>query len=40
MHHIIKHHPDWKLEQLAPGIFRWTTPSGRTFTAIPDTYFV
>jgi hypothetical protein len=40
LHHIIKHHPDWKLEQIAPGIFRWTTPSGRTFTAIPDTHFV
>jgi hypothetical protein len=37
-HHIIKHHPGWKLEQIAPGIFRWTTPSGRTFTATPDTH--
>jgi len=38
-HHILKHHPGWKLEQIAPGIFRWTTPSGRTFTATPDTHF-
>ena len=38
-HHILKHHPGWKLEQIAPGIFRWTTPSGRTFTAIPGTHF-
>ena len=40
MHHIIKHHPDWTLEQIAPGIFRWTTPSGRTFIATPDAHFV
>jgi hypothetical protein len=37
-HHILKHHPDWKLEQTAPGIFTWTTPSGRTFTVTPDTH--
>jgi hypothetical protein len=35
-HHLLKHHPDWKLTQLAPGAFTWTTPSGRTFTATPD----
>jgi hypothetical protein len=40
LHHIIKHHADWKLEQIAPGIFRWTTPSGRTFIATPDAHFV
>jgi hypothetical protein len=39
-HHIIKHHPDWKLEQRAPGSFVWTTPSGRIFAATPDTYVV
>jgi Domain of unknown function (DUF222) len=37
-HHLLKHHPDWKLEQTAPGHFRWTTPSGRTFTVTPDTH--
>jgi hypothetical protein len=36
--HLLKHHPDWKLEQTAPGFFRWTTPSGRTFTITPDTH--
>jgi hypothetical protein len=39
-HHIIKHHPGWKLEQRAPGSFTWTTPSGRTFTTTPDTHVV
>ena len=39
-HHWLKHHPDWKLEQTAPGTFRWTTPSGRTFTVTPDTHLV
>jgi hypothetical protein len=39
-HHILKHHPDWKLRQIAPGIFAWTTPAGRTYTANPDTHAV
>jgi len=38
LHHILKHHPHWKCHQLTPGTFRWTTPSGRTFTTTPDTY--
>jgi hypothetical protein len=37
-HHILKHHPDWNLRQTAPGIFTWTTPAGRTYTATPDTH--
>ena len=36
--HLLKHHPDWKLEQTAPGMFAWTTPSGRIFTVTPDTH--
>jgi len=39
-HHIIKHHPGWKLHQHTPGTFTWTTPSGRTFTTTPDTHIV
>jgi hypothetical protein len=34
----LKHHPDWNLRQTAPGIFTWTTPAGRTYTATPDTH--
>jgi hypothetical protein len=30
-HHRTKQAPGWKLEQPAPGVFRWTTPSGRTY---------
>jgi hypothetical protein len=37
-HHILKHHPDWKLRQIAPGVFAWTTPAGRTYTSTPDVY--
>ncbi len=37
-HHLLKHHPDWKLAQTTPGHFTWTTPSGRTHTTTPDTH--
>ena len=37
-HHIIKQHPRWRLRQPAPGVFQWTTPAGRTFTATPDVH--
>src|SRR6266542_3019938 len=37
-HHLLKHHPGWKVRQTAPGTFTWTTPSGRTFTTTPDTH--
>jgi hypothetical protein len=36
--HQLKQHPGWNLTQTAPGTFLWTTPSGRTHTATPDTY--
>jgi len=35
-HHRIKQHLGWTLHQTAPGIFAWTTPAGRTFSATPD----
>jgi hypothetical protein len=37
-HHHAKHAPGWKLEQTEPGIMRWTTPSGRTYTTRPTQY--
>jgi len=37
-HHRAKQAPDWKLEQLQPGVFRWTFPSGRTHTTGPTVY--
>jgi hypothetical protein len=36
--HQLKQHPRWKLEQVRPGWFRWTTPAGRTYTTGPDIY--
>ena len=37
-HHHAKHAPGWKLEQTQPGVMRWTTPSGRTYTTRPTQY--
>ena len=37
-HHRCKQAPGWKLRQPQPGIMRWTTPSGRTYTTTPTAY--
>jgi uncharacterized protein DUF222 len=37
-HHRVKQAPGWRLEQPQPGIMRWTTPSGRTYTTRPTIY--
>jgi hypothetical protein len=37
-HHHAKHAPGWKLQQTQPGIMRWTTPSGRSYTTRPTQY--
>ena len=37
-HHHAKHAPGWKLQQTEPGVMRWTTPSGRTYTTHPTQY--
>jgi hypothetical protein len=37
-HHHAKHAPGWNLQQTQPGIMRWTTPSGRTYTTHPTQY--
>ena len=36
--HRLKQHPRWKVDQLADGTFRWTTPSGRQYTTEPTRY--
>ena len=36
--HRLKQHPKWTVEQLPDGTFRWTTPSGRTYTTEPTRY--
>jgi hypothetical protein len=36
--HRLKQHPRWKVDQLPDGTFRWTTPSGRTYTTEPSRY--
>jgi len=37
-HHHAKHAPGRHLQQTQPGIMRWTTPSGRTYTTHPTQY--
>jgi hypothetical protein len=37
-HHRVKQAPGWKLEQISPGLMRWTAPSGRTYTTTPTVY--
>jgi hypothetical protein len=37
-HHRCKQAPGWKVQQSAPGIMRWTLPSGRTHTTTPRVY--
>jgi len=37
-HHRTKQAPDWQVEQLAPGVTRWTLPSGRTRVTTPTRY--
>jgi len=36
--HRLKQHPKWKVDQLPDGAFRWTTPSGRSYTTEPTRY--
>ncbi len=36
--HRLKQHPRWNVEQLPDSTFRWTTPSGRTYTTEPTRY--
>jgi uncharacterized protein DUF222 len=38
LHHQLKQHPGWKLTEPTPGVFRWTTPVGRTYAVHPDPY--
>jgi hypothetical protein len=37
-HHRCKQSEGWWLKQPAPGVLRWTVPSGRQYTTHPDTY--
>jgi len=37
-HHRVKQAPGWKLEQPEPGVMRWTTPAGRSYTTQPTVY--
>ena len=36
--HRLKQHPRWKVEQITPAVFRWTTPSGRQYITEPTRY--
>jgi hypothetical protein len=36
--HRVKQQPGWNVDQLPDGTFRWTTPSGRSYTTEPTRY--
>jgi len=36
--HRLTQHPQWRVDKLPDGTFRWTTPSGRTYTTTPTEY--
>jgi hypothetical protein len=36
--HRLKQDPRWKVEQITPGTFRWTAPSGRQYVTEPTRY--
>ena len=35
-HHTIKHHGGWRLEQPAPGLLHWRSPTGLVYEEYPD----
>jgi hypothetical protein len=37
-HHRCKQAPGWQLAQPEPGVMRWTTPAGRSYTTKPTVY--
>ena len=37
-HHRCKQAPGWQLTQPQPGVMRWTTPAGRSYTTRPTVY--
>ena len=37
-HHRVKQAPGWTLSQPEPGVMRWTTPAGRSYTTRPTVY--
>ena len=37
-HHRCKQAQGWRLEQISPGIMRWTTPAGRRYITRPTSY--
>jgi hypothetical protein len=37
-HHRCKQAPGWQLAQPQPGVMRWTTPAGRSYTTRPTIY--
>jgi hypothetical protein len=36
--HRLKQHPNWHVDQLPDGTFRWTTPAGRAYDTEPTRY--
>ncbi|CUU56872.1 protein of unknown function (DUF222) [Parafrankia irregularis] len=37
-HHRVRHHGRWRVVQPRPGVFRWTSPTGRCYEVRPHSY--
>ncbi|CUU54008.1 protein of unknown function (DUF222) [Parafrankia irregularis] len=37
-HHRVRHHGRWRVTQPRPGVFRWTSPTGRRYEVRPHSY--
>ncbi|WP_054568175.1 HNH endonuclease signature motif containing protein [Frankia sp. R43] len=37
-HHRVRHHSRWRVVQPRPGVFRWTSPTGRRYEVRPHSY--
>ncbi|EFC80785.1 HNH endonuclease signature motif containing protein, partial [Parafrankia sp. EUN1f] len=37
-HHRVRHHSRWQVTQPWPGVFRWTSPTGRRYEVRPHSY--
>jgi len=35
-HHVQHHHRGWKLKQIRPGVYQWTSPLGHTYVVGPE----
>jgi hypothetical protein len=37
-HHRLKDETNWHVDQVSPGVFLWTSPTGRTYLTVLEPY--